>query len=429
MSKQDKMRILFVSHCFPPSPAAGAVRIRNIAFYLAKQGHSIDVVTVPAKYFKNATFNCESSTDPFFKRHEVDSCLRIATPLLNQGGSKVSRLTGGIMRKTIRYFGYEPESLWYWAARRYLSTLKPEDYDVILTSGRPWVNFYLVNELASKWSKPYVLDYRDLWVDKPQQLRKLPDRFRRDEEKILRQASGISVVSAGMKRCIANRIGDEQPISVIHNGYDPIEMGSVVPANFDHFTLVYAGTFYQPYRTIDPIFLALSRIKQNSLTNKQWQFRYYGTHSSYVNEKIAEYGLNDKAVAYDAIPRPDALSAMAGAGLNIVITAVAEHGTDAEKGIVTSKIFDAIGLGVPILLIAPMDSDAEDTLSGSRFGQTCRGNDHDGITRYLVKCIETESSDCIKSTAYSWDQLIVLFENALENAIVRFGNKPKVNEN
>ena len=49
---------------------------------------------------------------------------------------------------------------------------------------------------------------------------------------------------------------------------------------------------------------------------------------------------------------------MKGAGVAVVITSVVESATPEDNGMVTGKIFEAIGLGTPTLLIAPAGSDA-----------------------------------------------------------------------
>ena len=42
-----------------------------------------------------------------------------------------------------------------------------------------------------------------------------------------------------------------------------------------------------------------------------------------------------------------------------MITSVAEEATIEDRGIVTGKVFEPLGLGTPILLIAPPGSDIE----------------------------------------------------------------------
>src|SRR6476660_703333 len=100
---------------------------------------------------------------------------------------------------------------------------------------------------------------------------------------------------------------------------------------------------------------ALNRIKQNN-PHRPWYFHYYGEHGGYVREEALRYGLLDRVVIHGSVPRREALSAVRGAGVTVVITTVHESALPEEKGIVPGKIFETIGLGSPTLVIAPAGS-------------------------------------------------------------------------
>ena len=90
----------------------------------------------------------------------------------------------------------------------------------------------------------------------------------------------------------------------------------------------------------------------------KWYFHYYGAQENHVREQADRFGLTDRIVLHGRVPRREALSAVKGANLAVVITSVYEQSPLEDKGIVPGKIFEAIGLGTPVLLIAPNGSDA-----------------------------------------------------------------------
>jgi glycosyltransferase involved in cell wall biosynthesis len=143
------------------------------------------------------------------------------------------------------------------------------------------------------------------------------------------------------------------------NGYDSGEMADIKPYDFGHCAFVYAGIFYPPKRVLTPVLAALQLLKESLPDSAdKWYFHYYGVDENHIQGHADRFGLTDRIVYHGRVPRRDVLSAVKGANLSVVITSVAEQDTLEDKGIVTGKIFEAIGLGTPVLLIAPISSDA-----------------------------------------------------------------------
>lgn len=417
------MRILFISNCFPPSPEAGAARTRSLAKYLALSGNTVDVVTVPASLVKRPS-PTEETVFPaqVVRRHEIYPRFSAVDPCLKAGGNPVSRFAAGCIRRMLRMFHRDPQWLWGFAAKKYLKGLDADNFDLILTSGNPWTNFSVAAWLGKRWRKPYVLDYRDLWTTNPHQKQGYPDTVSRRERRILAGAAGISTVSDRMARILENQAEKLVPVVTCTNGFDESEMKGVRPHDFGEFTIVYAGTFYAPARIVDPLFKALRLLKERPDITRPWRFQYYGSKADYVNKKITEYGLQDVARSSPSLPRSEALARMAGASLNLVITTVADEGTDAELGIVTSKLFDSLGLGVPVLLIAPENSDAGEILDRAAGGRRFAGTDIEGIAAYLAgRMLKNDSETMPRAIEFSWGRMIDPYNEFLKSCIAAHG--------
>ena len=174
---------------------------------------------------------------PIFTGHEW-RCLSPELKCWNEGAGWV---IGGICRRIARALSIDKGIGWIKAAERACSSLKPTDVDLILASGPPFAAFTLAKRLSDRLGRPYVLDYRDLWSRNF--YRPLPDRVRRQEERLLRGAAAVTIVSLTWARVLTNMFHLDPKVHVITNGYDPEEAQQITAHRFDHFAIVYAGTF------------------------------------------------------------------------------------------------------------------------------------------------------------------------------------------
>ncbi len=183
-------------------------------------------------------------------------------------------------------------------------------------------------------------------------------------------------------------------LHVVTNGYDPNEMATVNAYDFGHCAFVYTGIFYPPKRVISPFLAALKFFKENcSESSRTWYFHYYGPDEHHVREQAERFGLNDRIVLHGRVSQREALSAVKGASLAVVITSIEDEGTLEDKGIVTGKIFEAIGVGTPVLLIAPKGSDATTTTAATGLVKSFVGTDIHGMASFLKDVIRGKVPD------------------------------------
>jgi hypothetical protein len=114
-----------------------------------------------------------------------------------------------------------------------------------------------------------------------------------------------------------------------------------------------------------------------------------------------------------------------GAGLSVVITSVAEEACTSVKGILTAKLFDSLGLGVPILLVAPPGSDAELIVERTGCGRRFVGSDVAGMASYLANAIAGHVPRREPVNAYAWPTLVKNLDTILKRALVRRPSQDK----
>jgi glycosyltransferase involved in cell wall biosynthesis len=213
---------------------------------------------------------------------------------------------------------------------------------------------------------------------------------------------------------IDRQFGVGAKLHMISNGFDPEELKDVKPRDFGHFAIVYAGSFYPPKRVILPIMAALKYLEEIMDGKRgEWYFHYFGGHEDHVSEEAKRVGVIERVVLHGNVRRAEILSAVRGANVAVVITSVAEESTIEDKGIVPGKVFESLGLGTPILLIAPPESDVATIIETTGLGQRFAGSDVRGITSFLVEAMSGRVPRPRDCEAYTWANIAKRMDIAL----------------
>ena len=88
-----------------------------------------------------------------------------------------------------------------------------------------------------------------------------------------------------------------------------------------------------------------------------------------------------------------------------MITSVADDATIEDQGIVTGKVFEAMGMGVPILLIAPHGSDAIEIVEGTSAGRRFSASDIELMSQYILSLARSARKPARGHERYSWPLL------------------------
>ncbi len=385
-------KLLFLAYPFPPSKAPGCVRTWNIAMHLTRLGWDVTVVTPDPAILRNVEDREKVSAElerAGIKRILTGHLWRCLAPNnLKCWDQNLGRLAGGVCRMVSRKLGIDKHVGWITPTERACSDLTADDVDLIFATGQPFSAFSLAKGISEQLGRPYVLDYRDPWTGNPHAGQQQPDAAVRREASLLEGSAAVTIVSPSWGEALGRRFSVGSRLHVVTNGYDSDEMAEVKPHDFGHCAFVYSGIFYPPKRTISPFMAALKILKgtQNGSAN-EWFFHYYGIDENHVCEQADRLGLADRVVFHGQVSRQEALSAVKGANLAVVITSVAEEETLEDKGIVTGKIFEAVGLATPVLLIAPRGSDASAITASTGLVKSFRGGEIQEMAAFLADVV------------------------------------------
>jgi glycosyltransferase involved in cell wall biosynthesis len=236
---------------------------------------------------------------------------------------------------------------------------------------------------------------------------------------LLSDCAAVTVVSPSWGADLDERFAVGSKLHVVTNGYDPEELSDVTPCRFDHFAIVYTGCFYPPKRTATPLMSALRKLKSMDRTpTPEWRFHYYGIDGSHVREVAAQFGVEDKVVLHGDVPRREALAAVGGAQVAAVVASVEGESSLAERGIVTGKIFEALGLKTPVLVVAPPGSDVEDIAETAGLSRCFEGSDVAGMAGFLGESMLGHTPPPVTPEVYGWPSIGKKLDQLLRDVAV-----------
>ncbi len=369
------MRILFLSHYFPPEVNAPASRTYEHCKQWVKEGHDVTVVTCAPNHPQGIIY--EGYKNRLFQREEKD-------------GIKVIRLwtyvtaNEGFIKRTLNYLSYM-------FAVIFAIPFLPKT-DVVLSTSPQFFNGlagYVVSRLKRV---PWVLEIRDLWPESILAVGALKNKtiisiLEYLEVFAYRKADRIIPVTDSFKEYMINKGIDESKIEVIKNGVDL--------------------DFYQPISTSTKRVLSiLHDNKKLDLTGK-FVASYVGTHGmAHHLETILE--------AADILKdQPDIVFLLVGQGAerkrllalkeelqlkNVImleqqpkdmmpliwqvsdVSLVLLKKSDLFKSVIPSKIFETMAMKIPVVLGVTGES------------ETIIENAKSGV------CIESENSHQLADT-------------------------------
>jgi len=360
--------VLIIAYEFPPSAGGGVQRVMKLARYLPDAGWRPMVLTatpVPGR-----------PTDPALS-DEVAGVRVLALPHRNAGALVASALaplkrvrprrgtrshalelsgTGGtataspFSTRIVRRFMLDSAVPWSRAVPAAAKRLHAEvGFDVVFASGPPHSALIAGRRVAADLKLPFVVDLRDPWGANPGY--RWPDSAAQDarslaaEADVLRAADLVIAVSepiAGQAESAGAR-----RVVVIPNGFDPIDLPSWSPAA-GPLCIAFMGRFYA---TTDPTpFLdALALVKARGSAAQDARLEVVGQLAEPLVDAVASRGLADRVAMHGFRPHREALEVVARSDAGLVV--IAER--PGAESIYSGKLFEYLGMGVPILLCGP----------------------------------------------------------------------------
>ena len=349
------MRILFVTHYFPPETGAPAARMFGLAVNLSRLGHDVTVVTGYPNYPTGRVFQPYRVGLRSFER--VDDLKVVRTYMY------VSASTGTAPRLANQLSFVLSSSL--------VSTLDSQRYDIVFVSSPP-LFLGLSGYVISLFKRcPFVFDVRDIWPEVATLIgelksNSLANRLAQGLERFLyRKASVITVVTQQKVEKLVEKGVPRQKIHVIPNGVDeefidaPVNTGLRTTMGLDgSFVVLYAGLIGR-FQGVDVLLSAASALEKKA-PDVRFLIIGEGVAKSELMRMAATLNLGNVRFL-PGLPKLEVRSYLAMADA-AVIPLRNNQLTDS----IPSKLYEYMGVGCPVILCASGES--RDVLLEARAG-------------------------------------------------------------
>ena len=365
----DRSEIVLLGY-FVGSSAIGGARTSSWSFWLSNAGISSLILSGP--------FNSISSKNyPLLRHLSLPSPSYIFLRLIRSKLLKFRILRFSLSRTSLFFrslspirkssnqrsssysrtglFSYRFPSLidlWILFCLPCLLILRPK---VVIASHSPYVS--LVAAYIYKLLRPaskLIVDYRDMWTLSRVYtgLPILRDLERYVERLVLNSADKVIVVSNGQAQTLSSVFTSISPV-VIRNSssletYSQFPSPSIPsePTN-STFNLLYAGTLYPNFQDPEAIFSALSHMRDTALISRQnFNFEILSPQIDLFSSLASKYNLLDFVNMYSFLPKEQCYQKMISANCFLLLEDMATE----SQGVMTSKLYDYLYIGRPILL-------------------------------------------------------------------------------
>jgi len=380
MTNHNQVRILFLSHFYPPEMGGAASRISGLAKWLVKFGHEVTVITGFPNYPIGKIF-----PDYKNKKNKVEFI----------DGVKILRTKvfpvayESIFIRLLNYF-----TLFITAF--FVSFKKRNDFDIIVASSPPLTIGMLGLILSKIYKIPWILDVRDIWPDVAVEAGMLKQGgmtyqlSKKLANYLYNNADHITPVTDIKSTKIGQNNINSSKISVVQNGVDFDLINAAKQKDWcsdlgleDKFILSYAGLI--------GIAQGVNVIIETALQLKEVQ----ELHFLIVGEGVEKQKLQDRArslklnnITFLSCQPKELIVSLLTSSDIALIPLVSDKLLDA----VPSKLLEAWACKLPVLLIA--GGEAADTVLKAGGGIVVAPNDINGI-KIAIKKLQ-DSPELIK---------------------------------
>ncbi|MDR2388224.1 MAG: glycosyltransferase [Tannerellaceae bacterium] len=360
------MKILILCDLFPP---AFGPRMGYLCKYLARAGWEAVVLTEEVR----------DSTFTFLAR-----CVPVRY-------IRYYRMKGRIARKAEWLLGLLGDFLFHGKDRKMekigAELLQDGSFEAILCSTCRSFPLFAARRLAQRFGLPLIADLRDLieqypsneyianpprtfpWLDQ-RIIRTFRRKLLRDRNRALREAACITTVSPWH---VEQMKAFNPCVELIYNGYDP-ELFYPVEIATRQFRLTYTGRLISAgVRDPECIFEAIACLSEEGRIRAE-EFRlcwYTDEASTQCLRALAERYAVEAYMDYPGYVAAEAVPAILNQS-SVVLQLANKAGENGPKGIMSTKLFEALAVGKPLLLVPGDESFLEETIHRARAGTAAR---------------------------------------------------------
>lgn len=344
--------VLVIAYYFPPMGLSGVQRTVKFVKYLPEFGWKPFVLTSsPNRYF---AFD-DSLLDELKDRNiEI---FRTYPKKEQKAEYKVQKFPNYTFQKIGRIITqsiYQPDRFIKWkksAVELGEKIISKNKIDAIFATAPPFTDFLVALELAGKYKIPFLMDYRDVWVDNPFHYYLTP--FHKSysinlEENLLKKTKKAIVTNRFSKELILKRYRfiSHDDVVIIPHGFDPDDFNDIeVKPDSNYFTITHSGLF-QDDRNPKYFLKAVSQfLKKNPSAEKKLKLRFIGLMRKSHQKLLKKYNLQTITTLTGNLSHKEAVRNLLESDLLWLVI------NDVYRS--PGKLFEYFGASKPILICAP----------------------------------------------------------------------------
>lgn len=352
-TSEKQRNLLFISYYFPPIHVNAIIRIKNFFEAFIESGYQVFVITgkFPPGMPRDTSqqvYNPRVTYIPIIgiRNYLTNQILKNHTlppkwkkkPLISFLLSIRNRIPYSII------FGDGGLCYLLGSYLKGLGWIKKYKITHIYSSFSPFTDHFIAYLLKYRYPHlHWTADFRDLPFDMKNPSKWNQAVFQYFFKKIISQATEIITVSEGLAKALRyyhNQIN-------IYSGCisnDRINLPTKRPITFN---LNYTGSIYPDFQEIFPLIsVVMELIEEKIIEVNDIKWTYCGIHPSIFKEWLVPYFNNEQLEIQDLLSLKESQQRQQEAGINFLLTWC----TDNEEGILTTKLFEYLEAGRPILV-------------------------------------------------------------------------------
>ncbi|MCX6155385.1 MAG: glycosyltransferase [Candidatus Kapabacteria bacterium] len=418
-----KRNVLVISYYFPPMGLSGVQRTLKFVKYLPENGWEPLILTSSSEayYAFDETLMDEvpKPENIYRTKPDISRFAKLKSGTVMKYPSRFSKA----IRSSISSVFFQPDSRSGWrksavALGRKILTNNP--VHAIYASGPPYTDFLVAMELSKQFEIPFVIDYRDPWLDNPYY--HYPSPFHKSysqnlEEEVLKNTSKAVVTSRYVKELMLKRyrILSHEDIVIIPQGFDSNDFSAVeaTEKNKDKFVITHTGTFGDDLTPKYFLKALASFLSKNKEAAEKVEARFAGVMSKSHQKLVKKFKLEKNIVNCGYLPHQQSIAELKNADVLWLMFQ--------NKAMTPGRLFEYIGAQKPILICGP-DGEMKRAALASKAAIDCPPNDIKAIEKAISIFYEKWQSDCLPKIssqyASNFDRRLLTADLARELSLV-----------
>lgn len=372
----NRKRILLISYYFPPCGGAPVQRWHRFLPRLIEDGWDVSVLTTEGGDYPYLDPSLLNELPPRLKvyRTPVPTLSRIWKLLTGKQqelphGDLSSSPSDPLLKKVLIWIRLNlviPDMRVFWvpAALRKARELIPElGIRMVITTGPPHSTHLIGLSLKKRSGVTWIADWRDPWSGIHYLKLNPPTALSLKVHKLL---EGSVCRQADLNLLISRHLSDSLPEGnklVLRNGFDDESLQAARQATLNHpmasFDICYIGQL-----TAGQDLEALADILSEFRSEPQIRVLFIGSRLSSDQKLILDQRLGSVYEVLPFLPHREALFRMAAARVLVLLI----NRYEGFEGMLTTKLYEYLGTGVPILAIGPRGGEAEELIKAYNAG-------------------------------------------------------------